>query len=160
MSVNIKIRSATLADARTIADFNYSMAVETEHRCLNPKRLLRGVKSLLGDRSKGFYILAEVGGIVVGQLMITYEWSDWRCGNFWWVQSVYVTKEFRRAGVFKTLFRWIEKQARKDSSVCGLRLYAERSNKHARQAYERLGMKKTGYNLFEKEFVIQGDLNA
>lgn len=153
--MKITIRNAKLTDAKTIADFNYSIATETEHLELDRKRLLRGVKKLLNDDSKGFYILAEVGGRVAGQLMITYEWSDWRCATFWWIQSVYVPKEFRGAGVFKQLYRHIEKRARKNKSVCGLRLYVERSNSRAQKTYEHLGMKKADYNMYEIDFVIK-----
>ena len=153
--MKINIRNANLNDAPIIADFNYSIAAETEHIELDRKRLLRGVIALLKDDSKGFYILAEIGGRVAGQLMITYEWSDWRCATFWWIQSVYVPKEFRGAGVFKQLYRHIEKRARKNKSVCGLRLYVERSNSRAQQTYEHLGMNKADYNMYEIDFVIQ-----
>jgi ribosomal protein S18 acetylase RimI-like enzyme len=153
--MKITIRNAKLTDAKTIADFNYSIAAETEHIVLDRKRLLRGVKALLKDDSKGFYILAEVGGRVAGQLMITYEWSDWRCATFWWIQSVYVSKEFRGAGVFKHLYRHIKKRAKKNKLVCGLRLYVERSNSRAQQTYEHLGMRKADYNLYEIDFVIK-----
>ena len=153
--MKIKIRNANLSDAETIADFNYSIASETEHLKLDRKRLLRGVKALLKDDSKGFYILAEVGGRVAGQLMITYEWSDWRCATFWWIQSVYVLKEFRGAGVFRELYRHMEKKARTNRSVCGLRLYVEQSNSRAQKTYERLGMRKADYNMYEIDFVIQ-----
>lgn len=153
--MKITIRNANLADAKIIADFNYSIAAETEHIELDRKRLLRGVKKLLNDDSKGFYIVAGVGGRVAGQLMITYEWSDWRCATFWWIQSVYVPKEFRGAGVFKQLYRHIEKRARKNKSVCGLRLYAERCNLRAQKTYEHLGMKKADYNMYEIDFVIK-----
>jgi GNAT superfamily N-acetyltransferase len=153
--MKITIRNAKVTDAKTIAAFNYSIAAETEHIELDRKRLLRGVKKLLNDDSKGFYILAEVGGRVAGQLMITYEWSDWRCATFWWIQSVYVPKEFRGAGVFKQLYRYIEKRARKNKSVCGLRLYVERGNSRAQQTYEHLGMNKADYNMYEIDFVIK-----
>lgn len=153
--MKITIRNANVNDASIIADFNYSIAAETEHRELDRKRLLRGVKALLIDTSKGFYILAEVGGRVAGQLMITYEWSDWRCATFWWIQSVYVPKEFRGAGVFTQLYRHIEKRARKSKSVCGLRLYVERNNSRAQQTYERLGMNKADYNMYEIDYVLR-----
>jgi GNAT superfamily N-acetyltransferase len=153
--MKITIRNATLTDAKIIADFNYSIAAETEHIQLDRKRLLRGVKGLLKDDSKGFYILAEVGGRVAGQLMITYEWSDWRCATFWWIQSVYVTKEFRGTGVFKQLYRYIEKRAKKDKSVCGLRLYVEQGNLRAQQTYKHLGMNEAEYDMYEIDFVLQ-----
>jgi GNAT superfamily N-acetyltransferase len=153
--MNVKIRRAKLTDVKTIADFNHSMALETEHIELDQKRLLRGVKALLKDDSRGFYILAEVGGHVIGQVMITYEWSDWRNATFWWIQSMYVTQEYRGRGVFTELFHHIEKKARKNKSVCGLRLYVERSNSRAQNTYEHLGMIKSDYNMYEIDFVLK-----
>ena len=150
--MNIKIRKATSADTRVIADFNARMAEETEHRSLNAKVLSRGVRSILNDKGKGIYFVAEVGGAVVGQLMITYEWSDWRNGNFWWIQSVYVKKEFRQRGVFRSLYEHVEKLAKKNKRVCGLRLYVERENDRAQETYEKLGMKHSVYDMLEKEY--------
>ncbi len=153
--MTIRVRRATLADAKIIADFNSAIAKETEHLDLDGKRLLRGVKALLKDGSKGFYILGEVKGQVAGQLMITYEWSDWRAATFWWIQSVYVVTEFRGTGVFGQLFRYIEKAARKNKSVCGIRLYVERGNARAKRTYEHLGMKQPNYDMYEIDFVIK-----
>jgi GNAT superfamily N-acetyltransferase len=152
--MKITIRRATLKDASIIADFNYAMAKETEGLVLERKRLLRGVRALLNDKSKGFYIVAVIDGSVAGQLMITYEWSDWRCATFWWIQSVYVAPEFRGGGVFAQLFRHIEKEAKKNTSVCGLRLYVEHGNTRAQQTYEHLGMKRAEYQMYEIDFVI------
>ena len=108
--MTIRVRRAALADAKIIADFNAAIAKETEHLDLDHRRLLRGVKTLLKDASKGYYILGEVDGRTAGQLMITYEWSDWRDAMFWWVQSVYVLPEFRGTGVFSVAgyfpFNW------------------------------------------------------
>jgi len=151
----IRIRPATVGDAKTIAGFNSAMALETEHLTLDQKRLLRGVRSLLNDPLKGYYILAEIDGEVAGQLMITNEWSDWRAATFWWVQSVYVAPKFRNAGVFTRLFQYIENAARKKNSVCGIRLYVEHNNNRAMRTYERLGMKKTNYGLYETDFIIK-----
>ena len=151
----IHVRRATIADAKIIADFNSAIAKETEHLDLDRKLLLRGVKALLNDVSKGYYILGEIEGRVAGQLMITYEWSDWRAAKFWWVQSVYVLPEFRGAGVFSRLFRSVEKAARKNKSVCGMRLYVEHGNARAMRTYEHLGMKKANYGMYEIDFVIK-----
>lgn len=150
-----RVRPATLADAKIIAEFNSAIAEETEHLNLDRKRLLRGVTSLLKDDSKGYYILAEVDGQIAGQLMITYEWSDWRAATFLWIQSVYVMPEFRGAGVFGHLFRHIEKTAQKNKSVCGIRLYVEHTNTRAMKTYEHLGMKKANYGMYEVDFVIK-----
>ena len=153
--MNVKIRRAQLTDAEPISNFNHSLAMETEHIELDPTRLLRGVKALLKNDSKGFYILAEVGGHVVGQLMITYEWSDWRNATFWWIQSVYVAREYRGRGVFTELFHHIEKKAKKNKSVCGLRLYVERKNSRAQKTYKHLGMNESDYNMYEIDLVLK-----
>lgn len=153
--MTVSIRRAKVSDAPVIANFNFAIAKETEHLELDRKRLFRGVKALLVDRSKGFYIVAVVDGRVVGQLMITYEWSDWRNANFWWIQSVYVAAEFRGAGVFTALYRHIEKEARKHTSVCGLRLYVEHANTRAQKTYERLGMRKAEYGMYEIDFILK-----
>ncbi|HLE31711.1 MAG TPA: GNAT family N-acetyltransferase, partial [Bacteroidota bacterium] len=116
---SITIRPAAPADGPLIAKFNALMALETEHRTLDQKVLRLGVEAVLRDRSKGIYYVAEIGGTVIGQLMITYEWSDWRNGTFWWIQSVYVLEEYRGKGVFKTLFQFIEREAKSRKDVCG-----------------------------------------
>ena len=105
--------------------------------------------ALLNDRAKGVYYLAEIQGAIAGQVMITYEWSDWRNGNIWWLQSVYVKTEFRQRGVFRALFKHVEQLARRQEGVCSLRLYMHAENSRARKSYERLGMKPTQYQVFE-----------
>ena len=134
------------------------MAWETEKRRLDAARVNAGVAALLEDSAKGTYFLAEIekGGssVVAGQLLITYEWSDWRNGNFWWIQSVYVPEEFRGRGVFTALFNHICNLANTRKDVCGLRLYMDSHNHKARRTYERLGLSKTNYEMFEIEFVI------
>jgi GNAT superfamily N-acetyltransferase len=152
--MNITIRPATLADAPTIARFNSLMAVETEHIHLDQERLLHGVEALLRDPAKGFYIVAESNHTVVGQLMITFEWSDWRNGVFWWIQSVYVEQSARGTGVFKALFDFIHSRATSTKDVCGLRLYVEKSNVRAKQTYERLAMHQSHYEMYEMDFVM------
>jgi len=151
----VSVRNATLADGPVIAKFNALMAQETEHRTLDHALLRSGVEAVLRDRTKGMYYVAEMNGMVVGQLMITYEWSDWRNGTFWWIQSVYVREEYRGKGVFKALFRFIEQAAKSRKDVCGLRLYVERDNERAKGTYERSGLKKTPYELFEIDFVLK-----
>jgi GNAT superfamily N-acetyltransferase len=153
--MNITIRPAQISDKNIIVDFNAAIARETEHVELTRERILAGVETLLLDSSKGFYILAEYGERVVGQTMVTYEWSDWRNGTFWWIQSVYVHPEFRTSGVFTQLFQYIEQEAKRREDVCGLRLYVERHNMRAQKIYEKLGMKKTNYDLYETDFVIK-----
>ena len=112
---------------------------------------------MLSDSAKGTYFLAETekdgATVVTGQLLITYEWSDWRNGNFWWIQSVYVSEEFRARGVFRALFDHIQTLARARKDVCGLRLYMDAHNHGARRTYERLGLQPTNYEMFEIDFV-------
>jgi GNAT superfamily N-acetyltransferase len=147
-----KIRDACLSDARVIAGFNVRMAMETESRPLDPDLINPGVAAVLRDASKGRYWVAEADGQVVGQLMVTYEWSDWRNGVFWWIQSVYVRKDSRRNGVFSALHRHVESLARQTPDVCGLRLYVERANHRARKTYLALGMTSPGYEVMEIDF--------
>lgn len=150
------IRQATPGDAPLIAQYNAFMALETENRVLDQDILRNGVEAVLKDPALGLYYLAEVNGKVAGQLMITYEWSDWRNGMFWWIQSVYVREDYRKKGVFKALFRHVESEARSREGVCGLRLYVEHGNEKAKQIYEKLGMTRTGYQLYECDFILGG----
>lgn len=135
-----------------IAEFNLLLAKETEGLRLDPARVSAGVAALLADPSKGIYYLAEAEGTIVGQLMITYEWSDWRNGMIWWLQSVYVRRDFRRKGVFRKLFTHLQDLARSQDGVCTLRLYMHAENHTARRSYEKLGMSRTQYEVFELEF--------
>ena len=152
--MDIKIRQAALADAPVITEFNLQLAAETEDLRLDPACVQEGVAAMLKDPAKGIYYVAEVGEAVVGQLMVTYEWSDWRNGNLWWIQSVYVKPEFRRAGVFRLLFKHLQDLARARKDVPALRLYVHADNARARQSYERLGMKHSKYEIFELD--LQG----
>ena len=153
--MNPTIRPAIASDAETIAAFNAAMARETEHMELDQTRLLEGVRAVLADSSKGSYTVAEADGRVVGQMMITFEWSDWRNGVFWWIQSVYVRPDFRSRGVFKRLYGHVAEQAKSAGDVCGLRLYVERENSRAQQTYQHLGMTKTPYEVYEVDFVLR-----
>src|SRR5687768_12424688 len=116
----VTIRRAEPRDAPAVAEFNRLLAWETEHKRLDPPVLARGVERLLADPAKGFYLVAEAGGAMVGQVMATFEWSDWRDGWFWWVQSVYVRDDYRRAGVFRALFAELVRRARAAGDVVGL----------------------------------------
>jgi len=144
----IYIRQAIQNDIESIVYFNAEMAYETEGITLSSEKLTDGVKAVFDDDKKGFYIIAECDDRVVGQAMITYEWSDWRNAIFWWIQSVYVIPEYRKAGVFKAIFAEIKSMA-ESSNVCGLRLYVERNNKVAKSVYLRLGMEESHYDFFE-----------
>ena len=144
----MRIRLATHADAQVLVEFNAAMALETERKELLPEVISAGVRSLLSNPAAGLYLVAEEER-VIGSLMITKEWSDWRNGTFWWVQSVYVRPEFRRQGVYRSLYRHVHEMAAKDPAVCGFRLYVERENSHAQATYRSLGMKETHYKVFE-----------
>ena len=148
----LSIREAVASDAATIARNNALLAIESEGTRLAPEIAGPGAEAMFADRSRGRYWLAEAGGTIVGQLMLTYEWSDWRNGMVWWIQSVYVQGDYRRRGVFSALYRHVESLARKDPEVCGLRLYVERDNAHAQQTYESLGMHTTGYLVMQSMF--------
>ncbi len=146
------IRKANLDDVETIARFNIAMALETEAKILDPATITRGVHRLLENPDLGFYLIAESKGLKCGSLMITYEWTDWRDGLFWWIQSVYVDPLFRRQGLFRELFRYVTTEAVKGKDIRGVRLYVEKDNTGARQTYQSLGMGETHYRLYEMEF--------
>ena len=147
----IPVRSATLGDASIIADFNIRMALETEKLALDPNVIGPGVRALLEDASKGAYFVAEIGGNIAGCLMITHEWSDWRNGDIWWIQSVFVHPDFRRRGVFTALYRHVEREAQAAGAV-GIRLYMEQDNSPAQATYEQLGMRLAHYRILQQMF--------
>jgi GNAT superfamily N-acetyltransferase len=157
--IRTTIREAKPSDTATIADFNARMALETEHLNLDIERVRLGVHALISDPAKGAYFIAEIEAegtaTIVGQLLITYEWSDWRNGNFWWIQSVFVPEGYRGQGIFRALFNHVDHLAKGRNDVCGLRLYVDAQNDSARKTYERLGMKRTNYELFETDFVLK-----
>jgi GNAT superfamily N-acetyltransferase len=144
-------RSAGPADAQIIAEFNIRLALETEGLRLDPQTILAGVQAVLADPGKGTYFVAETDGRIVGQCSVTCEWSDWRNGMFWWLQSVYVDAEGRRRGVFTALFDHVLAAARaaRAARVIGVRLYVEKDNRPAQTVYERRGMTRTRYDVFE-----------
>jgi ribosomal protein S18 acetylase RimI-like enzyme len=162
VDANVSIRPATAADVDTIVAFNAAMALETEHKRLDPAVLTRGVRQAIADAQRCAYFVAEIDGRVwngapvpdriVGQTMVTYEWSDWRDGWFWWIQSVYVHPEFRRRGVFRALYRHVRELARARPDVCGLRLYVEQHNARAHATYRRLGMVPSGHVVYEDDW--------
>lgn len=150
--MNARIREATPADLDTVVRFNLALARESESRELDEDVLAAGVAALLADAGKGTYFLAEIDGEVVAQTMITYEWSDWRNGNFWWIQSVYVAAEHRGGGVFSQLYRHIHQRALNSPAVSGLRLYVDQDNQHAADIYRALGMQDAHYDMLELDF--------
>eukprot|EP00741_Cyanophora_paradoxa_P003055 tig00000663_g2967.t1 len=157
--LNVNVRPARLDDVSIIVKFNQAMCRETEGHDLNEELLRRGVEGLFQRPERGFYIVATATAPshsehIVGQLMITFEWSDWRAAAFHWIQSVYVLPEYRRKGVFRALFEHVEREARHDPGVAGLRLYTERGNAVAKGVYERLGMREARYDMFEIDYVL------
>lgn len=145
----IRIRPLTVDDVDTVAAFNVAMALETEDLALDLDVVRRGVRAMLEDPSKGTYRLAELDGRVVGQLMITLEWSDWRCGWWWWIQSVYIAPEARRSGVYRALYESVLADVEARGDVRGVRLYVEHENVRAQQTYTALGMMRGKYVFFE-----------
>lgn len=134
-----QIRPAQLQDVETLAAFSSQIALETEDLVLDPPTVLAGVTAIVQDASKGKLFVAELDGKVVGQTMITYEWSDWKNGNVWWIQSVYVAPDYRRLGIFRTLYNFVRNEAKSHGAV-GLKLYAYNTNEKAHATYEALGM--------------------
>lgn len=151
MSQSFTIRKARPEDAEEIARFNIAMAMETEGKTLKPEEIEPGVKGLFDKPEYGFYLVAETeNGDVAGSLMITFEWSDWRKGVIWWIQSVYVLPEHRRKGIYRAMYSHVKAMASKKTDVCGIRLYVEKENRIAQQTYSDLGMAETHYRIFEE----------
>lgn len=147
-----------MSDLKTIVSFNAALARETENRALDAQILQFGVEALLQDPGKGWYAVAEKSHdsgqlIVVGQILVTFEWSDWRNGNFWWLQSLYVHPDHRQQGIFRQIYDYVQAQAHLNCGrICGFRLYVEENNHQAHQAYANLGFQETAYHMYEKEF--------
>ena len=167
MSMNsdgIIIRPACAEDVDIIVRFNAALAFETESRRLHLATLRQGTGAFLESPEYGFYIIAELPEDMsykpIGQLMITYEWSDWRNGVFWWIQSVYVVPRRRGQGVFRAMYDHILVKAKADPRVCGIRLYVERENRRAQTVYQRVGLTPSIYTIFERDFVLGQGLQA
>ena len=148
--MTIEIRLANRDDWPTIVEFNCLLAEESEGKQLDRQHVEPGVQAILDDSRKGRYFVASVEGRIVGQLMHTYEWSDWRNGDIWWLQSVYVLPDFRRQGVFQALFERLRSEAEADPAVVGLRLYVEEQNTRAHETYRKLGLDNGGYFVMQK----------
>ncbi|HEY4365468.1 MAG TPA: GNAT family N-acetyltransferase [Bryobacteraceae bacterium] len=151
----ITVRPATPGDIEFLVSGNAQMALETEGLSLDLDLLRGGVQAVFDDPGRGFYLVAEIEDLPAGQMMITYEWSDWRNGVFWWIQSVYTVLERRRQGVFRALYAYAEALAQQQGSVCGLRLYVEIHNREAQETYRRCGMQETAYRMFEVDRVLR-----
>lgn len=152
MARTILVRAAAPDDAPHLAAFNIAMALETEQVVLDEATVLAGVHGLFDRPAYGFYLVAEINGEVAGGLMVTPEWSDWRNGVFWWVQSVYVRPPYRGQGVYRALYDEVRRRAREHGEVCGIRLYVEKDNRRAQSVYRKLGMEETPYRMFEESF--------
>ena len=155
---HMTIRLARPEDLATIVSFSTAMALETEGRLLDQARLQEGTMTLLESPAHGFFMVAELvhcdRAQLAGQLMITYEWSDWRNAAFWWIQSVYVDPKWRRRGVFSRMHQTVMQEARGRTDVCGVRLYVDKDNPIAHATYERLGLNRSAYQIFESDFVL------
>jgi GNAT superfamily N-acetyltransferase len=149
-TMTLTVRAATLADVPIIVEFNRRLAQESEGKILDPAVLTIGVTAALVDPHKALYFLAERQGTVVGQLSITFEWSDWRNGWLWWIQSVYVRGDARRQGVFRALYEHVYQTAKHNPEVIGLRLYVERENHSAQKTYVDMGMEWTSYLVLQR----------
>jgi len=147
----LSIRIAKHQDATLLAGWAQTMAMETEHKHLDHDTVLKGVQAGIANPTLARYFIAMSNETPVGTLMLTTEWSDWRNANWWWIQSVYVHPDFRRQGVFQSLYSHVKTMAEESPGVCGLRLYVEHENRNAQQTYEKLGMVDAGYRMMEVE---------
>lgn len=148
---DLKIRAASLDDVARLVQWACAMAWETEHKRLDPAVVDRGVRRVLKEPGRGRYLVAERLGQSAGTLMLTYEWSDWRDADWWWIQSVYVDPLHRRQGVYRALYAHVHALAATTDDVCGLRLYVETDNTVAQNTYRALGMRKAAYVIMETE---------
>jgi len=144
------IRTATPQDVNSLVEFNQAMALETEAKQLDGDILRSGVEAVFGDEKKGFYVVAENGEHIVGGLMVTYEWSDWRNAWFWWIQSVYILPEARGQSIYTRLYDFVRSKAAEAGDVCGFRLYVETENTNAQKVYEKVGMTASHYLMYEE----------
>lgn len=149
---SLSVRAGQEKDIDTLVKFNIALAHQTEQKQLSPSIVTQGLQTLFKNPKHGFYIVAEIEDEIVGCCMVTYEWSDWRCGLFWWIQSVYVKPEFRRRGIFRKLYEFLKEKALQEQNVCGFRLYVEQSNYTGQNTYSGVGMKETPYKFYEESF--------
>lgn len=145
----MNIRLANASDAADLVDFNQAMALETEGKRLDSQVLKSGVEAVFSDEKKGFYVVTEADAKIVGGLMVTFEWSDWRNGWFWWIQSVYILPEYRGRRIYRLMYEFVKDKANQEKNVCGFRLYVEKENVNAQKVYEKLGMESSHYLMYE-----------
>lgn len=146
----MNIRLAIEKDAPELVEFNQAMALETEGKHLDSEILKSGVESVFNDEKKGFYVVTEADGKIVGGLMVTFEWSDWRNSWFWWIQSVYILPEYRGRSIYRLMYEFVKDKAKQKKNVCGFRLYVEKENVNAQKVYEKLGMGSSHYLMYEE----------
>lgn len=146
----MNIRLANASDAADLVEFNQAMALETEGKRLDSEILKNGVEAVFQDDKKGFYVVTEADGKIVGGLMVTFEWSDWRNSWFWWIQSVYILPEYRGRSIYRLMYEFVKNKANKEKNVCGFRLYVEKENVNAQKVYEKLGMESSHYLMYEE----------
>ena len=147
----MNIRIAKRSDADALVEFNQAMALETEGKTLSADVLRPGVEAVFDDTNKGFYVVTECEGRIVGGLLVTYEWSDWRNKWFWWIQSVFIRPEARGKSIYRRMYEFIKQRADEAGNVCGFRLYVENDNHHAMQVYHAVGMQASHYLMYEEE---------
>jgi ribosomal protein S18 acetylase RimI-like enzyme len=147
----VKIRLANKGDADALVAFNQAMALETEGKTLASDNITNGVAAVFADEKKGFYVVAEDDGRIVGGLMVTYEWSDWRNAWFWWIQSVYIRPEARGQRLYRQMYEFVKQRAAETGNVCGFRLYVESENTRAQGVYDAVGMQRSHYVMYEDE---------
>jgi len=145
------IRLAGTSDIEALVEFNQAMALETEGKHLDGETLRNGVMAVFDDERKGFYVVTEDAGQIVGGLMVTYEWSDWRNAWFWWIQSVYIRPEARGRRIYSEMYDFVKQRAAETDNVCGFRLYVETDNAHAKRVYESVGMQTSQYMMYEEK---------
>jgi ribosomal protein S18 acetylase RimI-like enzyme len=149
-----QIRLAKSSDIEALARNHRAMAFETESKSLDEETTLRGTRAVLEDPGKGFYLIAERTNQMVGQLLVTFEWSDWRAGTFWWIQSVYVLPHARRTSVYRALHDYVLTEARRSKDICGVRLYVDKDNRNAQATYQAMGMQPAHYDIYEVDFIL------
>ena len=147
----MNIRLAQKTDIDALVRFNQAMALETEGKDLHSTVLRPGVAAVFDDANKGFYVITEIGPMVVAGLLVTFEWSDWRNSWFWWIQSVYVVPEYRGRSIYGRMYEFVKSLADERGNVCGFRLYVEKDNERAQRVYEKVGMQRSHYLAYEEE---------
>jgi GNAT superfamily N-acetyltransferase len=147
----MNIRIAHRDDTDALVEFNHAMALETEGKMLDREVLRPGVEAVFSDHDKGFYVVATMDDAIVGGLMVSYEWSDWRNAWFWWIQSVFIKPEARGQKVYSRMYEFVKARASDAGNVCGFRLYVENDNYHAQKVYDAVGMYESHYLMYEED---------